>query len=67
MPDCDNQELKIGDRVAVQYKHYKELSIMYVVGFTLHKVVVAVCGEADIKKARKVDAVRLAKLYKQEV
>lgn len=36
--DCDDRQIYIGDRVAVQWVNYKELIVVPVIGYTKHRV-----------------------------
>ena len=38
MNDCNGVEIQINDRVACNYRHYLELKVGHVVGFTPQKV-----------------------------
>ena len=62
MNDCDGNELRVGDRVAAQMLHYKELKVCPVLGFTPKMVKIMYAGSH-----RNVDPFRLAKLFNQGI
>lgn len=63
--DCDSIRIEIGYRVAVQSVLYKDLRVMYVVGFTPKMVAVSPDLDTDPNKARKVYSARIAVLPDQ--
>ncbi len=69
--DFDGNDLKIGDRVAVQSYHYKELFAFFITGYTKCKVrvdqLVHDFRDADLqKRGRLIDPKRVALLPRQE-
>ena len=65
MRDFDGNQLKVGQRVAVQSRHYKELEAHYVIGFTRQKVKVSRLHPQSMKaeaESRHVDPYRVSLL-----
>ena len=63
MKDCDGNNLKIGDRVAVQKIGYRQLKIETVVGFSNQTVRITRNGEST--PWRNIEPFRLAKVFNQ--
>lgn len=60
MLDCDNNELKIGDRIAFQSVVYKYLHVTTIHSFTPKKVKIKIGSEF-----RTIDPERVAKVFIQ--